>query len=211
MRSLGIQDEIIPEDCRDSVLGVSGTCFGWDSGRACDKESKAQYCSDFADDLGYSDLGCFGGEISTPRLDGLAASGLRMTQLYNAARCCSTRASLLTGLYPHQAGGGAMSADNHKPGYRGFLTKRAVCVATLLKDSGYRTYMSGKWHLRGKGNQACIPTNHGFEEFFGHFRAYASYYRRDLFERHPAGRATKDYADGEFMRLMRSRIMPLIF
>ncbi len=151
-----------------------------------------------ADDLGYSDLGCFGGEISTPRLDGLAASGLRMTQLYNAARCCSTRASLLTGLYPHQAGVGAMSADNHKPGYRGFLTNRAICVATLLKESGYRTYMSGKWHLRGKGNQACVPTNHGFEEFFGHFRAYASYYRRDLFERHPAGRATKDYADGEF-------------
>ena len=72
-----------------------------------------------ADDLGYSDLGCFGSEIETPRLDQLAAQGIRMTQLYNAARCCSTRASLLTGLYPHQAGVGAMSSDNQKPGYRG--------------------------------------------------------------------------------------------
>ena len=80
-----------------------------------------------ADDLGYSDLGCFGGEISTPRLDALAASGLRMTQLYNAARCCSTRASLLTGLYPHQAGVGAMSADNHKPGYRSFYKPGHMC------------------------------------------------------------------------------------
>jgi len=151
-----------------------------------------------ADDLGYSDLGCFGSEIETPRLDKLAQQGLRMTQLYNAARCCSTRASLLTGLYPHQAGVGAMSVDNHKPGYRGFLTNRAVCVASLLKESGYQTFMAGKWHLRGKGNQACIPTNHGFDEFFGHFRAYASYYRSDLFERLPVGRNRRQYQPEKF-------------
>ena len=146
-----------------------------------------------ADDLGYSDLGCFGSEIETPRLDKLARQGLRMTQLYNAARCCSTRASLLTGLYPHQAGVGAMSVDNHKPGYRGFLTDRGVCVASVLRDAGYQTFMTGKWHLRGKGNAACIPTNHGFEEFFGHFKAYASYYREDLFERLPDGRKKREY------------------
>ena len=151
-----------------------------------------------ADDLGYSDLGCFGSEIETPCLDRLAEKGLRMTQLYNAARCCSTRASLLTGLYPHQAGVGAMSVDNRKPGYRGFLTDRGVSIASLLKRAGYQTYMSGKWHLRGKGNQQCIPTNHGFDEFFGHFKAYASYYRSDLFERFPAGRQKREYKEGQF-------------
>lgn len=117
-----------------------------------------------ADDLGYSDLGCYGREIRTPHLDALARDGLRMTQLYNAARCCSTRASLLTGLYPHQAGVGAMSADNHRPGYRGFLTDRCVTVATRLQHAGYQAFMSGKWHLRGKVNPDCIPTNHGFND-----------------------------------------------
>ena len=151
-----------------------------------------------ADDLGYSDLGCYGGEIRTPQLNALARDGLRMTQLYNAARCCSTRASLLTGLYPHQAGVGAMSVDNGKPGYRGFLTDRCVTVPTLLKQAGYRTYMSGKWHLRGEGNPDCIPTERGFDEFFGHFRAYASYYRPDLFVRLPADRPQPSYSEDEF-------------
>jgi len=150
-----------------------------------------------ADDLGYSDLGCYGGEIRTPRIDQLAARGVRMTQMYNAARCCSTRASLLTGLYPHQAGVGAMSADNQKPGYRGFLTERCVTVPSLLRDAGYQTYMSGKWHLRGKGNPDCVPTERGFDQFYGHFRAYASYYRSDLFVRMPEG-ATREYPVGEF-------------
>jgi arylsulfatase A-like enzyme len=151
-----------------------------------------------ADDLGFSDLGCYGGEIRTPRLDALAADGLRMTQMYNGARCCSTRAALLTGLYPHQAGVGAMSADNHKPGYRGFLTDRGVTVPTLLSQVGYQTFMSGKWHLRGQGNLNCIPTQHGFDEFFGHFRAYASYYRPDLFVRLPAGRPQPKYDEQDF-------------
>jgi arylsulfatase len=151
-----------------------------------------------ADDLGFSDLGCYGGEIQTPHLDALAHDGLRMTQLYNASRCCSTRASLLTGLYPHQAGVGAMSADNHKPGYRGFLTDRCVTVPTLLKLSGYQTFMSGKWHLRGKGNPNCIPTQRGFDEFFGHFRAYASYYRPDLFVRLPVNRPSPAYKEDDF-------------
>ena len=79
-----------------------------------------------ADDLGYSDLGCYGGEIKTPVLDALAEGGLRMTQIYNSARCCPTRASLMTGLYPHKAGVGFMTADNGKPGYRGFF-ERSLC------------------------------------------------------------------------------------
>jgi len=143
-----------------------------------------------ADDLGYSDLGCYGGEIETPHLDALAANGLRLTQLYNTARCCSTRASLLTGLYAHQAGVGAMTADNHKPGYRGFLTDRCVTIAQVLQKAGYGTYLAGKWHLRGKGNLDCIPTKRGFDEFYGHFKAYASFYRPDIYYRLPEGRPT---------------------
>ncbi len=172
------------------LLAIGGSCFA--------QEHRPNILLVLADDLGYSDLGCFGGEIRTPRLDAIARDGLRMTQLYNAARCCSTRAALLTGLYPHQAGVGAMTADNHRPGYRGFLTDRCVTVPTLLKKSGYRTYMSGKWHLRGKGNPDCIPTRRGFDEFFGHFRAYASYYRSDLFVRLPKDRPPSVPAGGEF-------------
>ncbi len=140
------------------------------------------------DDLGYSDLGCFGGEISTPNIDRLANGGLRLTQLYNSARCCPTRASLMTGLYPHQAGVGFMAADNGMPGYRGFLTDRCVTTAQLLKKGGYKTYLSGKWHLRGHGNPDCTPTNRGFDEFFGPFRDYASFYREDIYHRLPEGR-----------------------
>lgn len=148
-----------------------------------------------ADDLGYSDLGCYGGEIETPNLNQLAEGGLRMTQLYNTARCCSTRASLLTGLYPHAAGVGAMTADNGLPGYRGFLTDRSVTIASLLREAGYGTYLSGKWHLRGKGNPDCTPTKRGFDEFYGHFKAYASFWKKDLFVRLPEDRPVPEYED----------------
>lgn len=100
-----------------------------------------------ADDLGYSDLGCYGGEINTPNLDLLASKGIRFTQFYNTARCCPTRAALLTGLYPHQAGIGQMTMDTGKPGYRGFLTENTVTIAEVLKSAGYNTAMTGKWHV----------------------------------------------------------------
>src|SRR5687768_10954195 len=102
-----------------------------------------------ADDLGYSDLGCYGGEIRTPNLDALAARGLRFTQFYNGARCCPTRAALLTGVYPHQAGIGRMTMDAGErfPGYRGQLSSNTVTVAEALRAAGYRTGMVGKWHL----------------------------------------------------------------
>src|SRR5512138_1633814 len=82
-----------------------------------------------SDDMGWSDLGCMGGEIRTPNLDGLANKGLRFTQFYNTARCCPTRASLLTGLYPHSAGVGHMMEDHNLPGYRGDLSSNAVTIA----------------------------------------------------------------------------------
>ena len=97
-----------------------------------------------ADDMGYSDIGSYGGEVLTPVLDEMAAEGVRFTQFYNLARCCPTRASLLTGLYPHQAGVGHMDYDAGIPGYRGDLSQQSVTIAQVLKESGYSTYMSGK-------------------------------------------------------------------
>ena len=100
-----------------------------------------------ADDMGFSDIGCYGGEVHTPNLDGLAEGGLRFTQFYNGARCCPTRASLLTGLYAHQAGIGHMVGDRGYPAYQGYLNDRCVTIAEALKPAGYRTLMSGKWHV----------------------------------------------------------------
>ena len=99
------------------------------------------------DDMGYSDIGCYGGEIDTPNLDRLAEEGLRFTQFYNTSRCVPTRGSLLTGLYPHQAGVGRMTFDAGEPGYRGYLTENTVTIAEVLKQAGYRPGMVGKWHV----------------------------------------------------------------
>lgn len=100
-----------------------------------------------ADDLGYSDIGCFGGDVHTPNLDALAREGVRFTDFYNDARCCPTRASLLTGLYPHQAGVGAMTAKTPLPAYAGRLKPTAPTIAEVLRSNGYRTAMFGKWHV----------------------------------------------------------------
>ncbi|HUX88092.1 MAG TPA: sulfatase-like hydrolase/transferase, partial [Chloroflexota bacterium] len=103
-----------------------------------------------ADDMGFSDLGCFGSEIRTPNLDRLAQNGARFTQAYNCARCCPSRAALLTGLYPHEAGIGHMVNDLGVESYQGFLNDRCVTLAEALGAAGYRTYMSGKWHVGGQ-------------------------------------------------------------
>src|SRR5688572_2478136 len=100
-----------------------------------------------ADDLGWSDLGCYGSEIKTPNIDSLASGGLRFTQFYTSTRCCPSRACLLTGLYPHQAGVGLMTADQKQPGYRGSLQPHCVTIAQVLKSAGYKTAMAGKWHV----------------------------------------------------------------
>jgi len=113
------------------------------------------------DDMGFSDIGCYGSEIPTPNLDKLAAGGLRFTQFYNTARCCPTRASLLTGLYPHQAGVGHMVQDRGVPGYSGRLNDRCVTIAEVLQGAGYFTAMSGKWHV-GQ-NHGVVPWQRGFE------------------------------------------------
>ncbi|WNJ19667.1 arylsulfatase [Pontibacter sp. G13] len=107
------------------------------------------------DDMGFSDLGSYGGEIQTPNIDQLATGGIRFTQFYNTARCCPTRASLLTGLYPHQAGIGQMTGDQGAefPGYRGQLKQSAVTIAEVLKSEGYQTGMVGKWHVSNTQQQ----------------------------------------------------------
>ena len=130
------------------------------------------------DDMGFSDIGCYGGEINTPNLDQLAAGGIRFTQFYNAARCCPTRASLLTGLYPHQAGMGGMvhnGADIKPPGpYQGYLNDKCVTIAEVLKNAGYQTFMSGKWHV-GE-SRPHWPTDRGFDKYFGLISGAANYF-----------------------------------
>jgi arylsulfatase len=131
-----------------------------------------------ADDMGYSDIGCFGGEVRTPNLDRLASRGVRFTQFYNTARCCPTRASLMTGLYPHQAGVGHM-VDQPKPfpGYKNDLAASSVTIAEALKPAGYRTYMAGKWHVtpvtKSKHNW---PRQRGFDRYYGIIHGAASFY-----------------------------------
>ena len=146
-----------------------------------------------ADDMGFSDPGCYGSEISTPNLDKMAAEGLRFTQFYNTPRCCPSRAALLTGLYPQQAGVGAMMEDRGLPGYHGELNNHCVTVAEVLRGTGYHTLMVGKWHLchmvfDGKKqlnfqsdvpyweNKSDWPLQRGFEEYYGTIHGVTSYY-----------------------------------
>ncbi|WP_166831473.1 arylsulfatase [Thalassoroseus pseudoceratinae] len=133
-----------------------------------------------SDDMGYSDLGCYGGEIETPTLDGLAREGLRFTQFYNTGRCCPTRASLLTGLYPHQAGVGHMMNDRGTDGYRGNLNNRCRTMAEVLKPSGYATYGVGKWHVTlhtdPEGPKHNWPLQRGFDRFYGTITGAGSFF-----------------------------------
>ena len=143
-----------------------------------------------ADDMGYSDLGCYGSEIRTPNLDRLASSGLRFSQMYNSARCCPSRASLLTGLNPHQTGVGHMMDALGPDSYQGYLNQNCATIADTLRAGGYATYMSGKWHVGGrydllndnrweelKGSIGYpIPTQRGFDRFYGIVAGSANYF-----------------------------------
>lgn len=133
-----------------------------------------------SDDMGFSDIGCYGSEIETPVLDGLASNGLRFTQFYNTGRCCPTRASLLTGLYPHQAGIGHMLKPTGHPGYTNGLNQRCRTIAEVLKPAGYHTYIAGKWHVtRDKapdGPKNNWPLQRGFDRFYGTIHGAGSFY-----------------------------------
>ncbi|HWL73431.1 MAG TPA: sulfatase-like hydrolase/transferase, partial [Burkholderiaceae bacterium] len=133
-----------------------------------------------SDDMGFSDLGCYGGEIQTPNLDALARGGLRFTQFYNTARCCPTRAALLTGLYPHQAGIGHMMEDKGLDAYRGDLSPRTATIAEVLRTAGYRNYAVGKWHVTHhvapKGPNHNWPLQRGFDKYYGTIKGGGSFY-----------------------------------
>jgi arylsulfatase len=130
------------------------------------------------DDMGYSDIGCYGGEIDTPNLDRLAAGGLRFSQFYNTARCSPSRASLMTGLHPHQTGVGILTYDFGPEGYAGNLNKRCVTIPQALKASGYRSYMSGKWHVASSLVKPTDtwPVQRGFDAFYGTIIGAGSFY-----------------------------------
>lgn len=131
-----------------------------------------------ADDLGYSDIGCYGSEIATPNLDFLASKGIRFSNFYNQGKCCPTRASLLTGVYHHEAGMGGMVSTNDEDinfgPYQGFLNNQTITLAEGLKRAGYTTYMVGKWHLGER--QQHWPTKRGFDKYFGLISGASSYY-----------------------------------
>jgi arylsulfatase len=133
------------------------------------------------DDMGYSDIGCFGSEIHTPNIDKLAMNGLRYTRFYNTARCSPSRAALLTGLYPHQAGMGHLSTENYtEDGYVDDLSKNVITMAELFKQAGYATYMTGKWHIaKNMGtttDKSNWPCQRGFQRYFGTLNGSGSYY-----------------------------------
>ncbi|MCA9038301.1 MAG: arylsulfatase, partial [Planctomycetaceae bacterium] len=139
------------------------TCLADDSGES---RPRPNIVVILVDDMGFSDIGCYGSEIPTPNLDALAANGLKFRQFYNTGRCCPTRASLLTGLYSHQAGIGHMTDDYGVPGYRGVLNRRCVTLGDVARSAGYFTAATGKWHV-GHRNESNMPLQRGFDRFFG--------------------------------------------
>jgi arylsulfatase len=142
------------------------------------------------DDMGFSDIGCYGSEIATPNLDRLAARGVRFSHAYNCARCCPSRAALLTGVYPHQAGIGDMVGNRGTPAYQGYLRDDCVTLGEVLRSAGYRTGLSGKWHVGGHWRRSPdardswkfgdptkpIPTDRGFDRFYGNPAGGGSYF-----------------------------------
>jgi arylsulfatase len=137
------------------------------------------------DDMGFSDIGCYGGEIETPNLDRLARGGLRYSQFYNTARCSPSRASLLTGLHPHQTGIGILTYDMGPEGYSGDLSRSCVTIAEVLKSRNYKSYLSGKWHVAKSLTQPtdAWPLHRGFDAFFGTIIGAGSFYNPNTLTR----------------------------
>ena len=158
-----------------------------------------------ADDMGWSDIGCYGGEIETPNIDRLADNGLRFTQFYNTGRCCPTRASLLTGTYAHQTGIGHMMNNKGLPGYRGDLGKNVLTIAEVLRPAKYSTYLSGKWHVTPEtlpeGSKHNWPNQRGFERFYGTIHGAGSFFDPNSLARnnaHISPMSDPDYQPDQF-------------
>ncbi len=163
---------------RNFLRGTATAAIGL-AGQSCTKKSQSERTGKegrrpniiliLADDMGFSDIGCYGGEVLTPNLDRMATGGLRFSRFYNVARCCPTRASLLTGLHPHQTGVGHMTwgLGPEHPGYRGDLNKNCVTIAEVLRPAGYRTACVGKWHVCPGDAKYNWPNQRGFEKYYG--------------------------------------------
>ncbi|MBP7658974.1 MAG: arylsulfatase [Burkholderiaceae bacterium] len=164
------------------------------------KTSKPNVVLILNDDMGYSDIGCYGGEVETPNLDRMAANGLRFSQFYNTARCSPSRASMLTGLHPHQTGVGILTYDSGPEGYAGNLNQRCVTIPQALKASGYKTYMSGKWHVASSLTKPTDtwPLQRGFDEFFGTIIGAGSFYDPNTLTRGNANAEHEARAEGFF-------------
>jgi arylsulfatase len=140
----------------------------------CQKTSRPNIILIMVDDMGFSDIGSYGGEIKTPNLDKLAAEGIKFREFYNNSICAPTRASLMTGQYPHRAGVGYFDINLGIPPYQGYLNRESLTIAEVLKQNGYSTLMSGKWHL-GK-DSLCWPNQRGFEKFYGFIPGASNYF-----------------------------------
>lgn len=138
-------------------------------------EDRPNFVIILCDDLGWSDVGCYGGEIETPNIDALAANGVRFTQAYNTCRCCPSRASLLTGQWSHQAGIGMMVYRDNGPGYEGNLAENVATFGDALGAAGYQTMMVGKWHV-GHRDPRAHPEKHGWQKFTGVYSHIDSYW-----------------------------------
>lgn len=142
------------------------------------------------DDMGYSDIGSYGSEIQTPNLDALAAEGIRLREFYNNSICAPTRASLITGQYPHKAGIGYFDVNLGLPAYQGYLNKESLTFAEVLKSSGYSTLMSGKWHVGG--DSLAWPNQRGFDHFFGFIKGASNYFDIGNYGQAPPVELVKD-------------------
>jgi len=178
---------------RREFLKISGSAIALSAGGYLQRTAQAANESSqtrpniiliMADDMGFSDIGCYGGEIETPNINKLAANGLRYRQFYNTARCCPTRAALMTGLYSHQTGLGWMTvADLGRPGYIGELNDKCITIAQGLKPAGYRCYLSGKWHvcfdkdMEADSPKHNWPLQRGFDRYYGHLAGDGGYYK----------------------------------
>ena len=188
---------------RAAFWSVLVTALAW-SCQTVRAEDRPNIIYIMADDMGFSDIGCYGSEIDTPNLDRLAEDGVRFTQFYNTARCCPTRASLLTGLYPHQAGVGHMMDDRGFDGYRGDLNRQCVTLAEVLKTAGYRTYMSGKWHVtkvinpNTEAEKQNWPMQRGFDQFYGTIHGAGSFFDPNTLTR--GNRYISPFADPEYTK-----------
>ncbi|MDA2939178.1 arylsulfatase [Acidobacteria bacterium AH-259-A15] len=155
-------------------VAAMAACFALSSSVRAEQVERPNILLIMVDDMGYSDLGCYGGEIRTPNIDGLARNGLRFSQFYNAARCCPTRTSLLTGLYPHEVGMGGMVNGKGPGPYQGYLNDECVTLAEVLKSAGYTTYMSGKWHVGEE--RPNWPVDRGFDRYYGLISGAMNYF-----------------------------------